>query len=246
MNRNQDYLDYREKYNSFIYKSYSIKEDKEKINIDYVFEIPGLAMFRPHLDILKKNFTLRDDLNSNLVKNMVFNIGMVELISYWKCACPPNVIIKCGTLDDEQIAFWKKLYFHGLSELFYRNEIKNTIDDFMNITSEGKEKLSEKIIYDDNDFSGYIVPIGGGKDSCVTLETLKLNKKNDYCLIINPKPVTLDCANIAGFSRDNVIEIHRTIDSELIKLNSEGFINGHTPFSAMLSFVSYLVRIFDV
>ena len=37
--------------------------------------------------------------------------------------------------------------------------------------------ISEKI---EEDFKGYIVPIGGGKDSVVTLETLKVNKKVVY------------------------------------------------------------------
>ena len=170
---------------------------------------------------------------------MVFNIGMIELISYWKCACPENVIIKCGKLTDEQIAFWKKLYFNGLGELFYRNNIKTDINSFMNITSTGIEDFSYEKINDESD--GYIVPIGGGKDSVVTLETLPIDKKNDLCLIINPKPVTLKCASLAGFDNDNIIEIKRTIDKNLIDLNSKGFINGHTPFSAMLAFTSYYV-----
>ena len=89
--------------------------------------------------------------------------------------------------------------------------------------------------------NGYIVPIGGGKDSCVTLETLKVDKEKDYCLIINSKPVTLKCAEIAGFENDNIIEISRTIDKRLLELNEKGCINGHTPFSTMLAFVSYFV-----
>ena len=34
-------------------------------------------------------------------------------------------------------------------------------------------------------------------------------------------------------------KIYRTIDKRLLELNEQGFINGHTPFSAMLAFVSY-------
>ena len=169
---------------------------------------------------------------------MVFNMGLIELISYWKVACSPQVVIKCGYLSKEQIDFWKKIYFYGLGELFYTNNIKTTIEEFMNIETTGN-----KIEYDEiKDLSdGYIVPIGGGKDSVVTLETLKLDKNKDYCLIINPKPVTLECAKIAGFENDNIIEVTRTIDKKLIELNEKGFINGHTPFSAMLAFTSYFI-----
>ena len=295
----------REKYKYFYYNSFEITDGKNEVTLKFDFEIPNLAHFYPTISILKKNFKFKD-VNSEQSKNMVFNIGMIELISYWKCACPKNVIIKCGYLNDEQISFWKKLYFNGLGELFYRNNIKTDIDNFMNIEINDESVLNEKanacdvknsacdikklnnnltenkISFDklsqdnltinheimdisnqktenektNNEYtgvncsenneinspsSGYIVPIGGGKDSVVTLETLPLNRKEDYCLIINPKPVTLKCAYLAGFENDNIIEINRKIDKNLIDLNSKGFINGHTPFSAMLAFTSYFV-----
>ena len=117
---------------------------------------------------------------------------------------------------------------------------KTTIEEFMNIKcDENAENIEYSEISDES--NGYIVPIGGGKDSVVTLETLNIDRKNDYCLIINPKPVTLGCAEIAGLGNNNIIEIYRTIDQNLIDLNGKGFINGHTPFSAMLAFVSYFV-----
>ena len=35
--------------------------------------------------------------------------------------------------------------------------------------------------------------------------------------------------------------MYRTIDKNIIDLNNKGFLNGHTPFSAMLAFVSYFI-----
>ena len=230
--------DLRKEYKYFYYNKFEITENENEIVLRFDFEIPNLAHFNPTTSILKKNFKFKD-INSVYAKNMVFNIGMIELISYWKCACPENVIIKCGKLNSDQIDFWKKLYFNGLGELFYRNKIKTDINSFMNIQSTGDIDFHyEKI--DDESF-GYIVPIGGGKDSVVTLETLPLDRNSDLCLIINPKPVTLKCASLAGFDDNHIIEIKRVIDKNLIDLNSKGFINGHTPFSAMLAFTSYFV-----
>ena len=233
-----NFNDLRKEYKYFYYNKFEITENENEIVLRFDFEIPNLAHFNPTTSILKKNFKFKD-INSVYAKNMVFNIGMIELISYWKCACPENVIIKCGKLNSDQIDFWKKLYFNGLGELFYRNKIKTDINSFMNIQSTGdKDFHYEKI--DDESF-GYIVPIGGGKDSVVTLETLPLDRNSDLCLIINPKPVTLKCASLAGFDDNHIIEIKRVIDKNLIDLNSKGFINGHTPFSAMLAFTSYFV-----
>ena len=70
---------------------------------------------------------------------------------------------------------------------------------------------------------------------------MNLDRKNDFCLIVNPKQVTLECAKSANMDNSHIIEVYRTIDKELLKLNSEGYINGHTPFSSMLAFLSYFI-----
>lgn len=236
IDNSQKFLELREKYKTFIYDKYVIEEDNENIKITYYFEIENLQKFNPTIKLSKKQL-VEKNFESELVKKIVFNIGLVELISYWKCTCSPNVIIKCGYIDEEQINWFKKLYFYGLGELFYTNNIKTNIEDFMDIkciAEPEKENNIEKFELD-----GYIIPVGGGKDSVVTLETLK-NKENKSCLIINPKPVTEKCAEIAGYDDEHIFNIQRTIDKRLIELNSEGFINGHTPFSALLAFVSYL------
>lgn len=239
MNKSLEFKKYRQLYTEFKYNSYLASEDEKTINIEYEFEIPKLTKFHPKLKIDKKNFKWKS-INSIQAKNMIFHIGLIELISYWKCTCSPKVIIECGYLNQEQINWWKKLYFYGLGELFYRNNIDVNMQDFMTIEcSKTKNELNYEEITENS--NGYIVPIGGGKDSVVTLETLNINKQNDYCLIINPKPVTLKCAQIAGLDDDHIIEIYRVIDKKIIELNEKGFINGHTPFSAMLAFVSYFI-----
>lgn len=239
MDKATQFKQYRQMYKEFYYNSYLIEEKEDAIHIQYEFEIPGLVKFNPKLRILKKNLKFKD-IETKYVQNMVFHIGLIELISYWKSTCSPKVVIKCGYLNEEQIKWWKKLYFYGLGELFYTNNIETNIEEFMQIVCLDKtNKLEyEKI---EEQAEGYIIPIGGGKDSVVTLETLKVNREKDYCLIINPKPVTLECAKIAGFKNENIIEIYRTIDKTLIELNEKGFINGHTPFSAMLAYISYFV-----
>ena len=202
MDKTKQFKQYREMYKEFYYNSYLINQDEEAIHIEYEFEIPGLTKFNPKLKILKKNLKLKN-IETKYVQNMVFHIGLIELVSYWKSTCSPRVIIKCGYLNEEQIAWWKKLYFYGLGELFFTNNIETNIEEFMQITCLEKEnKLEYEEIQEQSE--GYIIPIGGGKDSVVTLETLKVDRKKDYCLIINPKPVTLECAKIAGFENENM------------------------------------------
>ena len=237
MDNSSRFLELRDTYKEFYFNEYTIHEDDDGIYLEFDFEIPGLTKFNPRYKILRKSLGFKS-IDSNYVRNMVFHIGLIELVSYWKCTCTPKIIIKCGHLNDEQISWWKKIYFYGLGEMFYTNNIHTTIQDFVEIECTGEE-ISFESDNNEDTFNGYIAPIGGGKDSVVTLETLPLNRKKDFCLIVNPKPVTLKCAEIAGFEYDNIIEIYRNIDKNLIELNKKGFINGHTPFSAMLAFLSY-------
>lgn len=228
----------RQKHKEFIYKSYSIENLENKILIKYCFEIPNLSIFEPKIEILKKNIEFKD-VNSEIVKNMVFNLGMVELISYWKCACPENIIIKCGNLKEEQVEWFKKLYYLGLGEFRYINNIKISKQEMLNIKCENKEEFSINKNLDK--LKGVIIPIGGGKDSTVTLELLDKRKEDNYCLMIGGKEPAIKSAKIAGYNDDQIIEINRIIDSKLIDLNKQGYLNGHTPFSAMLAFLSYLI-----
>lgn len=231
------FLNLREKYKEFIYNSYEIKEDSDKIEIKYEFEIPSLTKFEPKIIIQKKNIKFKT-VNNDYIKYLAFNLGMVELVSYWKCACPKNVIIKCGYLDEFQIEWFKKLYYYGLGEYRYINKINITQEEMMNIIIEAK---NTEIEIPHTNTKGAIIPVGGGKDSTVTLELLKEYKNDNYCLIIGSKEPSMKCAEIAGYEDNKIIEISRIIDDNLKKLNSQGFLNGHTPFSAMLAFLSYLV-----
>ena len=221
----------REKYSEFIYDRYEVLEDNDNLNITYYFEIPGLTTFTPKLSIPKK--VIKNEVNA-FAKNLIFHIGLVELISYWKCCCPKKVIIKAGYVNKEQIDWFKKLYYYGLGEFLYINNINISIDELMDIECVHEEE-SFNITYNGE---GNLIPIGGGKDSCVTLELLK--DMNNTPFIINPKQVHLDCAHVAGYNDNDIIGVKRILDRKIVELNNEGYLNGHTPFSALVSFISYL------
>ncbi len=226
----------RKEYPKFLYNDYKIFEDENKIYIEYEFEIENLSKFNPKIEILKKNFKFKD-INSDVVKNIVFSMGMVEAISYFKATCSPQFFIKCGKLNEFQERWFKKLFYVGLGEFRYINNINISNDDWVEFISEGEEiKVQEQA----DDLSGIIIPVGGGKDSNVTLDLLKDYKKDSLVFRIGNNSVSEGCAKVAGFSNDELIEVKRTIDKNLLELNSRGFLNGHTPFSGIVAFLTYL------
>ena len=220
------YLELSNKYNIFIYDSYNIEDIGDKKRITFNFIVPGLTEYHPYIEV--DNFKL-----DSFTRYLAFHIGLIELISYWKCTCSKNVIIKAGYIDEEQIAWFKKTYYYGLGELFYTNGINVKLEDFMNIRCEAKK---EEIIYPEYKGTGNLIPIGGGKDSVVSLEILR-GLENDT-FIINPKEITRRCSQLGGCEQP--IAVKRVLDKNMLELNSKGFINGHTPFSACISFITFL------
>ncbi len=231
-----NFEDLRNEYPRFIYNKYDILEEQDKIIIKYDFEIENLTKFNPRVEILKKEFLFKD-INSNLVKNMVFNLGMVEAISYFKATCSPQFVIKCGKLDEFQEKWFKKLFYLGLGEYRYVNNINVSEDDLLEFISEGE---SLEVLEKSEELDGIIIPVGGGKDSNVTLDLLKEYKDKTLAFRIGSNKVSTDCAKAAGFSENEIIEVKRVIDKNLIELNSKGFLNGHIPFSAMVAFLTYI------
>lgn len=195
--------------------------------------------FHPCFEIPSRSFYDWKSIPKEILDVVIFNIGMIELVSYWKIACPKKVVIKPYHLDDEQIRWWKKLYFNGLGEFFYVNDIDTDFESFMKMESESvraAESSNVRFGFEER----ALVPVGGGKDSVVTLEALR-KKMTIIPLIINPRGATRDCVKAAGFDENDVAVIKRTLDPTMLEMNRQGYLNGHTPFSAMLAFYTILI-----
>ena len=228
------YTQLRKDYPEFIYHGYQIKEEKERICLEYDFEILGLSSFHPTWEFPKKDEENRKYADDSTFRNLAFSLGMVELISYWKIACPPKVIVEAGALTAEQILWWKDLYFNGLGEFYYTNGISENQEDFMEIVSAGQEISADAL--SDRRLEGCLVPVGGGKDSAVTLSLLKGEKETNCCYIINPRGATLKTVERAGYGETQMCCVKRTLDKNMLELNKQGYLNGHTPFSAIVAF----------
>ena len=102
----EKFLELRSKYPNFIYNSYEIIDEKDSIKLVYNFEIEGLTTFTPSYEINKK-YILNKNIDKDILDYMVFHIGLIELVSYFKCTCSKNVIIKAGYIDEEQFNWFK-------------------------------------------------------------------------------------------------------------------------------------------
>ena len=230
-------LELRNKYPLFVYEGAKVEKKEHSLDIEYSFYIEGLCKFKPTLSIETDNLSIINAFDSPLGKKLVFNMGLSEAVSYFKCVCPKKIDVKCGFLSEEDCAYWRHLWASGLGEFFYINGIEPCKEeDFIEITS--NPALKEEVSFDVAVIGKNIIPVGGGKDSCVTAYLLRKFKNDNMFFTVNDQKARTDCVKAAGYSEGDIIKVHRTIDKNLLELNKQGFVNGHPPFSAVVAFIS--------
>lgn len=238
--QNRKFEQLRHLYPVFTYEDFSWKISGSQLLLSFHFNLGNRYNFYPAHSIELSNWSSNlpaDD----IMDNLVFHIGMVELVSYWKAACSPTVLIKPYRLKPAQRAWWKKLYFQGLGEFFHVNKIETGMHDFMSFTFEKNTNPVPNVFRIDLDDT-FIIPVGGGKDSVVTLSILGKDTQTTAAMVINQRDATMKCIRKAGLNK-NTYEVTRTIDPVLLDLNERGFLNGHTPFSSLLAFSSALAAV---
>ncbi|MBQ9122574.1 MAG: hypothetical protein IJY10_03670 [Lachnospiraceae bacterium] len=227
--------DFRRQYDTFIYNSFETTLEEDGLLVVYDFEIPGLRSFKSKWRFPKTE-QMESLLDSSLLHTMLFDLGMVETISYWKTVCPPSLKICCGQLTKEQIKWWKKLFYHGLGEFMYLNGIEVSMEDLVDIYCEQSAPAlcgMESPWQDDTLYKGYLVPVGGGKDSVVSLDVLKGQRITTYS--INGNATTKNVIEVCDY-KEGDYAVKRILDAQILELNKEGYLNGHIPFSAVVAF----------
>ena len=227
----------RREFSAFYYDGFLIERDEGHILIKFNFSVDKRFEFNHEIIIKTDNLTLLNPVNGETARRLVFSLGLAEAVSYWKAICPKRFVVRCGYLSDEQIKWWKKLWFNGLGEFFFINGIQTDIESFIaveNTLPAPKDTADTPYVK-----SGInIVPVGGGKDSAVTLALLKDISDTVMCFTVNDHQARTDTAAAAGLGKGRIIRSYREMDKELLRLNSEGYLNGHTPFSSVVAFLS--------
>ena len=241
----------RQLHKEFIYKGYTIEKTADHYHVEYDFEISDLSEFKAKWDFPLAPVGIRPagcdpakDLTTDPIFNrLVFNLGMVECISYYKITCPERFRVKCGLLTDEQLKWWRKLMYNGLGEFMYRNGIDVSEEDLVNITcndcdkKKGATESVARFLHDERSYDGYLTPVGGGKDSVVSLELLK--DKDIITYTVNGNDTTRAVIDVCDHKSADYTA-SRKLDKRMLDLNAKGYLNGHTPFSAIVAFSSVI------
>ncbi len=233
------YIKLRREFPLFVYESYEITSNDKGLGVTYTFRVGKDVVFKPQIFFQGESFASHT-LTDPYLHSMAFHIGLVEMISYWKAFCCPEILVKPFSLDAAQQAWWKKLFIYGLGEFFYTNGIPMPGNDLFSTTFDAKASELPILQTDLPTKAGMLIPVGGGKDSVVGIDILNRYTNGNMALVMNPRAATQRVIELAGFDRQHSVIVDRKIDPLLLDLNERGFLNGHTPFSALLAFVSLL------
>jgi UDP-N-acetyl-alpha-D-muramoyl-L-alanyl-L-glutamate epimerase len=250
------YQELREKYPQFIYSKYQHVVTPQGLELRFEYSLPPDLSFVHTVVIEKITPAQIETIPPDELENYIFSLGMVELLSYWKATAAPTIDIQAGTLTPLQIAWWKKLFLGGMGEYFFVNQIPFTQENFLTITNSAvqdqtvestttntaipaQDTFKTPVIPDISNPS-ILIPIGGGKDSAVTLTLLQEKYPAQIgVLLVNSIQAAKNTVSASGVT--SVHTVTRTLDPQLLALKNQGYLNGHIPFSAVLAFISVLV-----
>ena len=163
------------------------------------------------------------------LQRALFLLSLVAGISYYKAAVPPVARIESGTVTEDEIAFLERLYFEGLGEFAYVNGLRLQNRPRFEYTL-ARERNIERVDLDRRS----LVAVGGGKDSCVSVETLRSGNEPMLLASVNGARPILDVVGASGL---DFVQVRRMISPELLHLNTIGALNGHVPITAIVSLV---------
>src|SRR5271166_3396767 len=150
-------------------------------------------------------------------------------VSYYKAFAPEHVRCAAFELDPETAAFFTDFYVKGLGEFAWRNGID--LSSRLRFVADAVEPpLALRLELP----RLTCVPVGGGKDSIVTLECLKQAGEPLVLFSLgSAAPIEATIAQ-AGLP---AIRVTRKLDPALFALNEAGALNGHVPITGILSMI---------
>ncbi|WP_051470986.1 hypothetical protein [Patulibacter minatonensis] len=156
-------------------------------------------------------------------------------VSYYKMAAPPEVVCETGAPPPATAELLEALYSEGLGEFAYEN--RDRLDGIPRPTFPRGPARGGKP-GDAGQPTRVLVPVGGGKDSIVALETVRRSGLDLALFVVNALPPMHRTAEVAGLP---MLEVRRGLPlDDFRRLNGSGALNGHVPITAIISCVALL------
>jgi hypothetical protein len=154
-------------------------------------------------------------------------LHLIAGISYFKACVPPRIVVEGAPLDAATAAFLDALYTEGLAEFAFQNglDLRGRIRFPRGVEAAPAPAAVELP-------RRSLLPVGGGKDSLVSLEALRAAGEPFTPVWIGRSALIAACVEASGLPGLN---LGRELAPELFELNRRGALNGHIPVTAINS-----------
>jgi hypothetical protein len=156
-------------------------------------------------------------------------------VSYYKAAVPAEIVFESCQPGLAARGLLGEVYRLGLGEFAYRNRID--LAARLNLPVPGPSPVTAPVL---GLRRQALVAIGGGKDSLVSIESLRALGIDQQLAWIGSSQLIAACAERTGLPG---LKIERAIAPELFEFNRQGAYNGHIPVTAINSAVLALVAL---
>ena len=228
----------------FLFKSYVLDEKTGLLSLHYEFE-HGEAFEEiiqlPPLEDGQQPYYLKEGEDGKQAMDWACRILLLLAgVSYYKSRLPANLRCEAFALPSPLAQFIEKTYREGLGEFAWQNQID--LHEHINLIANEKAPNTPHAVALPTLPERTCVPVGGGKDSIVTLESLR-DIGDDMILfrVGNAQPIA-DTIEISGLPS---VQVLRKIDPLLIEMNHKGALNGHIPITAIVSAISVVTALWS-
>ncbi len=168
-------------------------------------------------------------------------LHLIAGVSYYKAGVPAQIVVESARLDAATATFLDALYLHGLGEFAYHNKLDlrgrigfpvGTAETAMPVRDPTRSIAASAAPTRPVLPRRALVPIGGGKDSLVSVEILKAAGEDATAVWVGNSPLIAACADRTGLP---TLNIRRELSPLLFEYNKHGAWNGHIPVTAINS-----------
>jgi hypothetical protein len=164
-------------------------------------------------------------------------LATVDALSYWKAAASP--VLRCAYPLPGTGVWWEAFVAGAMGEFLWANGLDPTWAPVLEAQGEGALPPPPS-----SDPGAAVLLHSGGKDSIVAGHLLAASGHRVRPVTYEPNPEALAvvAASAPGgaWSGPGTV-IGRVLDRQLLDLNAAGYLNGHTPYSALLGIAALAV-----
>ena len=156
-------------------------------------------------------------------------------VSYFKLLAPLHIEVEFP-LSDLGRDYALDIYSNGLGEFYARNNLSHFGKIEIDAARDARKGRPSPLLKD-----RALLPIGGGKDSLVSVQLLEAAGLDYTPFAVNPKGPILGSVERTG---KTPLYVTRTLDPEMIRLGKlPGYLNGHVPSTAINSMIAALTAL---